>query len=454
MSGNSFPALDLNESRRLLHRLNLRPSQRLGQNFLVDPAVAGVIAAEVRAPESGLVVEVGGGLGALTDHLLDSARRVLGIERDPVLARHLRERFAGYESVEIIEADAAAWDRRGLFAKGGAVLIGNLPYSAGGAIMRNFLSDPSPVSSAVLMLQKEVADRLLAEPRTKSYGALTLRIGQRWQIENLRILGPDPFHPRPQIDSAVIRLTPRPDGSLPAFHRGLFDRLVTAGFSQRRKQLRKLLPPGPISWPELTEKLDRPPTVRAEELGLRDWVELTRVYGGLTTADQGQSDAELFDVVDENDRVTGQAPRAQVHAEGLRHRAVHILLFNRAGEIYLQRRSHLKDTCPGLWDSSAAGHLDAGEDYLQSAERELTEELGLEGVELKNIAHIDACEDTGWEFVGLYSGMVGRRKIDPEPREIDSGGFFPMPLVREWIEKRPQDFAPGFLRCLESIPGD
>ena len=118
-------------------------------------------------------------------------------------------------------------------------------------------------------------------------------------------------------------------------------------------------------------------TVRAEELSLEQWVELTRHYDAHPLRDVPQSGDELFDVVDEDDTVQRQERRAVVHAEGLLHRAVHVFAFNKRGELFLQKRSGLKDVHPGLWDSSAAGHLDAGEDYEAGAVREVEEELGV-----------------------------------------------------------------------------
>src|SRR5476651_2121401 len=111
------------------------------------------------------------------------------------------------------------------------------------------------------------------------------------------------------------------------------------------------------------------------------------------------SATEIFDVVDELDRVIGQAPRVEVHARKLRHRAVHILLFNPQGELYLQKRSATKDSFPLCYDSSASGHVDTGEDYAACAVRELREELGITGGPLQPLFKLDASPETGQEFV-------------------------------------------------------
>lgn len=132
---------------------------------------------------------------------------------------------------------------------------------------------------------------------------------------------------------------------------------------------------------------------------------------------------ELLDVVDVDDRVVGRATRGEIHARGLMHRAVHVLLFNRAGELFLQKRSLAKDENPGLWDSSAAGHVDSGEDYAACARREIGEELGLDGdVELAVLFKLVASPVTGFEHCTVYRAVHdGPLRLDPD--EIDDGAW-------------------------------
>ncbi len=157
------------------------------------------------------------------------------------------------------------------------------------------------------------------------------------------------------------------------------------------------------------------------------------------------SGEEIFDIVDSRDRVIGQAPRADVHKLGLLHRAVHILVFNASGELFLQKRSMSKDTFPGTWDSSAAGHLDTGEDYDEAALRELGEELGvLPGSPLEYLFKLDACAETGEEFVQVYrTEHEGPFTLHPE--EIEGGGWFASGKVTSWIAERPEDFPNAFI---------
>ncbi len=154
---------------------------------------------------------------------------------------------------------------------------------------------------------------------------------------------------------------------------------------------------------------------------------------------------EIFDVVDELDRVIDTAPRSEVHRCKLRHRAVHVLLFNTRAELFVQKRSATKDTFPRRFDSSASGHLNSGEDYDSCARRETQEELGLEvpAEKFSRCFKVEACEQTGWEFVWTYSVVT-----DQLPRinldELESGEFWTIEHVRSRLVADPQQFAPAF----------
>jgi len=157
----------------------------------------------------------------------------------------------------------------------------------------------------------------------------------------------------------------------------------------------------------------------------------------------GQNLDELFDVVDEQDRVVGQAPRRVVHANGWRHRAIHVLVFNREGRVFLHKRSMRKDLFPGTWDSSCAGHVGAGEDYDPTAVRELAEELGLRLARApERLLRLEAQPMTGWEFVWVYRlAHEGPFALDPD--EIECGGWFEPAEVDRWIAARPAEIAPA-----------
>ncbi len=424
----------------------IAPRKSMGQNFLVDESISKWIAEQIQPDEAPLVVEIGPGMGALTEHLIGRSKKLVLIEKDYQLAPELQRRFAERDDVEVIAQDAMRIDLRPWFRHGPFKLVGNLPYSVGGEILKHWLTPPSPVGCAVFMLQKEVCQRLGAKLGEDGYGALSLLVQKDWDVELLRIVPPEVFNPRPKVDSAVIRLTPRDPATLPVFDRVLFDRLVRMGFSQRRKQLKNLLPEPPRSWLELVEALGVAASVRAEELSLEQWVQIARWYENRTEADAGQKASEVFDVVNERNEVIGQETRGEVHRRKLLHRAVHIFAINSRGKIYLQQRSHLKDVSPLKWDSSAAGHLDAGESYAASAIRELNEEIGIEVTATELAAEIPAGDNTDHEFVELrLTKHDGPIRCLPE--EIATGEWFMPEDIDAWVEARPQDFAKGFVTC-------
>ncbi|PAW71462.1 MAG: ribosomal RNA small subunit methyltransferase A [Verrucomicrobiia bacterium Tous-C5FEB] len=433
------------EIKEALDRFNVLPSKQMGQNFLIDPNMARWIVSQLDLAENDTVVEVGPGTGALTEHIVGAAKRVILIEFDARLAAFLKDRFAGDASVEVHHADGARFDGRQLFPHRPLKFLGNLPYSCGGAILKNLLSRPHPFHRAVIMLQKEVIDRLAATPGSKDYGMLSLRTQVDWIVEPQRTVPPEAFHPRPAIDSTVAIMRPRTEG-LPAFDRRLFDELLRRGFAQRRKQLKKQLPEG-IDWEKISQELGVPTTARAEELDLTKWIALTRACDTHPLKDLPQKSGEIFDVVDEHDEVTGQATRGEVHAQGLLHRAVHILVFNKRGDVLLQQRSMLKDAHPGVWESSVSGHLDAGEAYETAAVRELAEEMGIDAkCPPTEIARLKPSAATGWEHIRLYR-CEHQGNIRFPAAEIESAMWLPLPVLEAWIKARPEDFASGFLEC-------
>ena len=154
---------------------------------------------------------------------------------------------------------------------------------------------------------------------------------------------------------------------------------------------------------------------------------------------------EIFDVVNDRDEVIDRQPRPEVHRLGLKHRAVHVLVFNQRGEVFLQKRSMTKDTFPGAWDSSASGHLDSGEDYDACAIRELREEIGLAVTAVpQRLFKIDACSQTGQEFVWVYQ-LESEGPFVLHPEEIERGGWFSPEAVDDWMRKKPEVFAHALL---------
>ena len=153
---------------------------------------------------------------------------------------------------------------------------------------------------------------------------------------------------------------------------------------------------------------------------------------------------EIFDVVNERDEVIDRQPRREVHRLGLLHRAVHVLVFNARGQVFLQKRSMSKDTSPGLWDSSSSGHLDSGEDYDYCAVRELREEIGLVIERApERLFKVSACVETGQEFVWVYR-LESEGPFTLHTDVIERGGWCDPGKVTEWVAKKPEEFASAF----------
>jgi isopentenyl-diphosphate delta-isomerase type 1 len=153
---------------------------------------------------------------------------------------------------------------------------------------------------------------------------------------------------------------------------------------------------------------------------------------------------EIFDVVNDQDEVVDCRSRREIHQLGLKHRAVHVLVFNSQGKLFLQKRSLEKDCFPGAWDSSASGHLDSGEEYDACALRELKEELGITPISPPvRLFKIQACPQTGHEFVWVYR-CHSDGPFNLHPQEIEQGAWFTPAEINEWLHSSPADFAGGF----------
>ena len=440
--------MKLSEIDATLREIRVSPVKTLGQNFLHDRNLARWIVEKADLAPDDYVVEIGPGLGALTEFILESGARVLAIEKDQRLAEFLRKRFET-SRLEIIHGDALEFDLRGLFTEPRVKLLGNLPYYIASQLLLKFTKYPSPISLWLLMLQKEMARRISAAPGTSDYGALSLIVQLQYRVEFLRTVPATVFLPAPDVDSAFVQIAPRRPDELPPHDPETFFQIVRQGFSQRRKQLRNLLRTEIPRWDEAAATIGFDPRARAEELGLEQWIALSNIAGSPAEKATLGNGSELFQVVDENDEATGAAPRSEVHGNNLRHRAVHVFIFNRQGELFLQKRSRWKDRHPLLWDSSAAGHVDAGEDYDETAVRELQEELGVVA-RLTRVVKLPCTEQTGWEFIWLYRGEHDG-PFQLSPSEIEHGEFFPVEIVDRWTKARPHEFAPGFLECWEKF---
>lgn len=216
-----------------------RPRKRLGQHFLHDRRVLARIADAVAPAPGDTVIEIGPGEGALTDLLVPLASRLVLIELDRDLAARLRARYAAQPHVEILEADVLDVSLADV-ARGPYVLAGNVPYYITTPILFHALASPRP-RRAVYLVQKEVADRVVAPAGHDDYGALSVNVQALAQAERLGTVGPGAFRPPPTVDSAVLRITPRADPLVTPDEEQPFQRFVVGLFGQRRKQLVRAL---------------------------------------------------------------------------------------------------------------------------------------------------------------------------------------------------------------------
>jgi len=250
----------------------------LGQHFLRDAGIARAIVGLLAPTERDLVVEIGPGEGALTDELARRSGRLIALEVDRVLLERLRRRLP---AVEVLEADARTWDYGALTRPpGGRVLVaGNLPYSVGKPIVAALLEARTAIDAMALMLQREVAERLAAGPGGKVYGALSVLTQAVCDVELALRVPPGAFRPPPQVESAVVRLTPRASARVPRALEARFREVVRAAFSSRRKTLANALagglgvPLGVARDVATTSGVD--PARRAETLSIEEFVALT-----------------------------------------------------------------------------------------------------------------------------------------------------------------------------------
>jgi 16S rRNA (adenine1518-N6/adenine1519-N6)-dimethyltransferase len=221
----------------------LRPRKRWGQHFLVNEAVADRIVESSGVSSSDVVLEIGAGLGVLTERLSPRARRVLAVEVDERLCDILAERVST-EDVFLLRSDVLALDLSLLASNLGIrafKVVSNLPYSVATQIIFWLIENRRWVVDALLMVQREVAERLTAQPGTKAYGAMTLKVGYRAGLEVLYGVGRRDFLPEPKVDSTVIRMELREQPASPAADEDHLFKLVDASFRTRRKMLRNCL---------------------------------------------------------------------------------------------------------------------------------------------------------------------------------------------------------------------
>lgn len=269
-------------ARALLHSLDIRPSKKRGQSFLVHQATAERIVALADLDKNDVALEIGPGLGALTGPLIAAGGRVVAVEQDRRLAAYLTEKFAPRD-LELIVGDALRIDlvqvARRLADEGRTVkVVSNIPYSIGGPLIVKLLEIGGVIHRHVLTVQRELADRIAAAPGGKDYGAFTLVCNYYAEVKKAFHISPSAFYPEPKVTSTVVILSPLAERCLPEKEDGRFKAFIRLLFSQRRKAVKTILkrqiPDGRVQ--EILAACGIDPGTRAERLTLDTFVQLYR----------------------------------------------------------------------------------------------------------------------------------------------------------------------------------
>lgn len=268
-------------------RANPPVLKRLGQHFLIDQVVLEAIANALNPAPGDVVIEIGPGRGALTDLLVRRAQgtqRVIAIEIDRALAANLVERYATSPNVTIVESDVLELDVAAI-AKSSFVVAGNVPYYITTPILFHVLRPPFP-RCAVFLVQREVADRIVAPPGSKTYGALSVTIQAMSDATIIRNVAASAFKPPPNVESAVVRITPRASRLIETHEVDAFRAFVQGAFGMRRKQMvnvlravRRIAPADAVT---ILENIGIDPHARPETLAPAQFVSLMRISGAET----------------------------------------------------------------------------------------------------------------------------------------------------------------------------
>jgi len=221
--------------RKMLARYQIHPRKKLGQSFLEDTNIIRRIVDLAEPVENQTIIEIGAGLGQMTEQLAEKAEKVIAIEIDPRLAEILRGRFSGNERVDVLEMDVLKYDFSLVCPEGKIKVVGNIPYHISTPILFRLLEYRRSISTMILMFQKELADRIMASPGTKDYGLPSVMVASCARIDCPIKVPPTCFYPAPAVFSSVLRFTFRDDLQIP--DESMFAQIVRAAFAQRRKTL-------------------------------------------------------------------------------------------------------------------------------------------------------------------------------------------------------------------------
>ena len=257
----------------LLKKYALRPTKGLGQNFLIDESALKKIVKAASINPGDTVLEIGPGLGSLTRHIALAAKDVIAVEIDQNFLNPLEEVLKPFKNVRVIQNDILKVDIGSLFPETEYLVVANIPYYITSALLRHLLESSSPPSRIILTVQKEVAQRICAKPGNLSLLALSVQVFGSPSI--VAAIPAGAFYPRPNVDSAVVRIDLFDTPKVKADKLDLFFKIIKAGFSQKRKMLRNTLSSGMAWSKEVVEekllKLDIDPSRRAQTLSIEEW---------------------------------------------------------------------------------------------------------------------------------------------------------------------------------------
>ncbi len=268
----------------ILNKFNTSPVKKFGQNFLIDVNILKKIVAGANITKKTLVIEVGPGIGALSEHLAQAAGHVICIEIDKMMMPILEENLKDFDNVTLINEDILKSDILAILQDytdyDDIAVVANLPYYITTPIIMRFLEEKIPINRMVLMMQKEVASRLKAQPKTKEYNSLSIAISYYTTISKVTEVSKNAFHPRPAVDSTVIRLDRLEKPSVEVKDETFFFTLVRKAFVQRRKTLINNLLAGygelsRFDFEQILNHLNIPLDIRADNLSISDYAVLS-----------------------------------------------------------------------------------------------------------------------------------------------------------------------------------
>ena len=265
----------------VIRRFGIHAKHKLGQNFLIRPDVVAAIAEAAELGENVPVMEIGAGIGTLTQALAETGADVTAFELDRSLERVLSHTLEHYKNIHIIYEDVLKADLKTILGDKDWRCAANLPYYITTPILLSLIQSDLPISLFVFMMQKEVADRILARPGSKDYGALTIAVNFDCVAERVLDIPPSAFIPRPQVTSTVLKIRRRKTPAVEVKDRKLFFSFVKMGFGQRRKVFTNAMKSGgiPADWiPEILEKADIDGKRRGETFSMEEYARLADAW--------------------------------------------------------------------------------------------------------------------------------------------------------------------------------